>query len=138
MIRTSTIIALLATCLLCGCAHTRGGAGDGRIEAPHSHGELEALLVHTEGALGLPLIGSVRVRLPEGTIDHASGWRHGASPDGVSVWGFFQPPRYVTIFTTDRAFQLNTAIHELAHAVLFSNGIPLEQHHAIMREAGIR
>ena len=131
-------VALLSLFVLTACSHFRSSGT--KIVAPHSVPELYGALHEAERLLGRTHRGgTIAVRFEEGSqLSHARPWRGRWNSDyrGVAL-GQYEGRGNILLFTTAGQFRPETAIHEMAHAILDTHGIPWDQHHEIMRKAGV-
>jgi len=142
MKRILLITLVLAMAIPSGCALFKSSSSGTRIEASHSKPELYGHLHDAENRLGLKHKGgTIRVTFEAGQVRSGDPrWLGRHYDDGVHrgiALGISYSNGKVLLYTTNGAFKPATAVHEMAHQVLFSHGIPAGEHHAIMRAAGI-
>jgi hypothetical protein len=128
--------AALAFALLTGCqlfSSKKGG-----IRAPHSTPELYGALHAAEARLGMThRTGSIRVEFREGTHPSRHGWS-GVPADGGILGGVTSAGGAILLYLTGGKVHPHNAEHEMAHSILYSRGVPGEQHHATMKKAGFQ
>jgi len=126
--------AALAFALLTGCQLFRSSKSG--IRAPHSTPELYGALHAAEARLGMThKTGSISVQFREGTHPSRHGWS-GVPGDGGILGGVTSVGGSILLYLTGGKVHPHNAEHEMAHSILYSHGVPGEQHHAIMRKAG--
>ena len=126
--------AALAFALLTGCQLFRSSKSG--IRAPHSTPELYGALHAAEARLGMThKTGSISVQFREGTHPSRHGWS-GVPGDGGILGGVTSVGGSILLYTTNGAVHRHNAEHEMAHSILYSRGVPGDQHHGIMRKAG--
>ena len=128
--------AALAFAILTSCQLF--GSSKSGIRAPHSTPELYGALHAAEARLGMAhKTGNISVQFREGTHPSRHGWS-GVPGDGGILGGVTSISGAILLYTTNGAVHRHSAEHEMAHSILYSHGIPGDQHHEIMRKAGFQ
>jgi hypothetical protein len=126
---------LLVASLLVGCSSTRSGP---RVPPAH-RAEVDRAMAEASRKLGMDFKGGgYNVAFVEGTVPSNLKGRMGKqTAEGVAL-GTTDSRGNVVIYTTNGAYRFEDLVHEMAHIILRSHGIPFAEHHAIMRSKGFR
>lgn len=120
--------------MTCGCSIVRPTYRVSGI----SRSEVRSYRAEAEQRLGMEWRGKrIRVTAIEGT--HQSNdpaWLGRPHAQGIAT-GIWRPTGKIIYYTTDGRVRPATGMHEWAHEILGSHGVPCEEHHGIMQKRGI-